>query len=396
MPVLSTLTRDHRQARLAEIMDEHDLAALILTSAEWFEYATHYSVSVQAWERPYAVIVPREGARAALLHELAMVRTQTALELERMWVNEIVYYTEIPRLTHRRPLLPYWAETLAELLVSHKLARSRIGVDAKTPHLERVAALLPELRLIPVARPLSRARLVKHAEELGVMREAACLSDWALARYREQLRPGKGLQELDYSIAAQTCAEAGRRFPGEDFQILRFMTLSGPSSAAAHSDGCQAGAVVKANAVAVTICNLRLNGLSMENQCTFAVGAVAPEARTLMQVALQATESGLAACIAGRPLWEVDAAAQSIVERAGYGQYLLHRTGHGIGVGTHEYPEDMAFSSRHLLPNEVLVIEPGIYVPGVGGFRYVDAAIVGEPPERLTRALKDQASMSIT
>lgn len=395
MPQLSEAVCSHRHTSLVRVMDAHDLNALVLGGTEWFEFATNQPVSVQAWERPCAVIVLRSGRRVALLHELSSVRADKARRMGRMWVDEIVYYAEVPHLASRRPLLPHWAETMAELLASHGLARGRIGVDAPGGPLARVAALLLELKLLPMARTLANARLIKHAEEIAVMREAAGLSDWAIERYREQLRPGLPLQALDHGIAGLTCTEAGRRFPGEDFQILRFMTLSGSASAAAHGDGCQAGAVVEPDAVAVTICNLRLNGLSMENQRTFAVGRVGPRSRELMQLALEANEAGLAAAVAGRALCEVDAAAQSVIEAAGHGAQVLHRTGHGIGVGTHEYPEDMSFSTRALLEREVIVVEPGIYLPELGGFRYVDAVVVGATPERLTHAPKDPASMSL-
>lgn len=395
MGVLSQSVREHRYASLNRVMDQAGLDGLALTGSEWFEFATNHGVSVAGWERPYALLLTRDGRSQALLHDLSSVRANTALLRQRMWVDEIVYYAEVPHLTHRRPLLPHWPETFADMLAQLGLGRARVGFDAMTAPMRELGSLLPDLKLVPAARALRGARLVKHAEELALLREAAALSDWAIDRYRQEIRPGRNLQGLDHTIAAQTCVEAGRRFPGEDFQILRFMSLSGSASAAAHGDGFQSGAVVEANTVTVTICNVRLNGLSMENQRTFAVGRVNDAMRDLMRLALQANEAGLAAARTGAPLCSVDAAAQSVIALGGHGRHVLHRTGHGIGVGTHEFPEDMAFDGRALLDREVLVVEPGIYVPGVGGFRYVDAVIVADPPEVLTRAPKDLLSVTI-
>lgn len=395
MSVLSQSVREHRLASLQRVMDEAAVDALALSGPEWFEFATNHNISVAGWERPYALLLTRDGRSQALLHDLSSVRANTALARQRMWVDSVVYYAEVPHLSQRRPLLPHWPETFADMLAQLGLARARVGIDAMAAPMRHLAALLPDLKLIPAARALRGARLVKHQEELALLREAASLSDWAMTRYRHEIRPGRNLQELDYTIAAQTCVEAGRRFPGEDFQILRFMSLSGRASAAAHGDGFQSGAVVEANTALVTICNVRLNGLSMENQRTFAVGRVDDAVRDLMRLALQANEAGLAAACTGAPLCGVDAAAQSVIAGGGHGQHVLHRTGHGIGVGTHEFPEDMAFDGRALIEREVLVVEPGIYVPGLGGFRYVDGVVVGDRPEVLTHAPKDLAGVTI-
>jgi Xaa-Pro aminopeptidase len=145
----------------------------------------------------------------------------------------------------------------------------------------------------------------------------------------------------------------------------------------------------------VATCNVRLNGLSMENQCTFAVGNVDAKTRELMKVALEANRAGLAAAVAGRPVSGIDKAAHDVVVAAGCGAHVTHRTGHGIGVGTHEFPEDMCFNHRSLIENEVFMVEPGLYLPGIGGFRYVDAVVVGAKPEKLTLAKKDFDSMWI-
>jgi Xaa-Pro aminopeptidase len=395
MGFLSPAVREHRYASLHRVMDQAGLDALVLTGPEWFEFATNHGVSVAGWERPYALLLTRDGRSSALLHDLSSVRANTAVARQRMWVDGIVYYAEVPHLTHRRPLLPHWHQTFADMLAQFGLCRARLGFDAMAAPMRELASLLPDLKLVPAARALRGARLVKHADELGLLREAAALSDWAIERYRHEIRPGRNLQELDHSVAAQTCVEAGRRFPGEDFQVLRFMSLSGRASAAAHGDGFQSGALVEANTVTVTICNVRLNGMSMENQRTFAVGRIDETVRGLMRLALQANEAGLAAAVTGEPLCGVDAAAHSVVARGGHGQHVLHRTGHGIGVGTHEFPEDMAFDGRALLHREVLVVEPGIYVPDIGGFRYVDGVVVADLPEVLTRAPKDLASVTI-
>jgi Xaa-Pro aminopeptidase/Xaa-Pro dipeptidase len=82
-----------------------------------------------------------------------------------------------------------------------------------------------------------------------------------------------------------------------------------------------------------------------------------------------AMDAAVAAAVVGRRVCDMDAAAQAVIESAGCGDYVFHRTGHAVGLMLHEYPEDMAFNTRPLLAGEVYSSEPGLYVYGLGGFR---------------------------
>ena len=395
MPELSTAVRDHRHAKLHAVMDRQRLDAAILTASDFFKFATNHGLAVQGWERPFAVVLTRTGRVVAVLPDIAANKVKAQQARGSVWLDEVVYYAEQPLLNGQRPLVSSWPELLAGVLSDLRLATARIGADATSGLLRRVAQRLPQMSLTAVLDDLRATRWVKHPEEIATMRAAASLADWALGLYREELRPGRLVQELDYAIAARTCAEAARRMPGDDFQVLRFMTLSGPAGAMPHGDGAQTGARILPDAPAVTICNVRLNGLSIEDQRTFLCGRVDPAVTRLAETANTATEAGLGALVAGRPVSGIDAASRTVIEGAGYGAYLLHRTGHGIGVATHEFPEDMPFNERPLLDHEVYVVEPGIYVPGIGGFRFVDVAVVGAAPEIITRAPRDLAAMTI-
>lgn len=395
MPELSTAVRDHRHAKLHAVMDRQRLDAVILTTSDFFEFTTNHGLAVQGWERPFAVVLARSGRAVAVLPDIAANKVKAQQARGSVWLDDVVYYAEQPLLSGQRPLVSSWPDLLAGILSDLGLATAHIGIDAMSGLLRHVEQRQSHPRFTTVLDELRATRWVKHPEEIATMRAAASLADWALELYRQELRPGRLLQELDYAIAARTCAEAARRLPGDDFQILRFMTLSGPAGAMPHGDGAQTGARVLSDAPAVTICNVRLNGLSIEDQRTFICGHVDPAITRLTETANAATEAGLEALVVGRPVSGIDAASRTVIERAGYGAYLLHRTGHGIGVATHEFPEDMPFNERPLLDREVYVVEPGIYVPGVGGFRYVDVAVVGTVPGIITRAPRDLAAMTI-
>ncbi|BBK30463.1 Xaa-Pro aminopeptidase [Stella humosa] len=385
MPGLSDAVRRHRLDALRRAMDQADVAALALSGAEWFEFATNLPLAVQAWERPFLVVVPRDGPSAAILPRIAGNRADAQRARGNLWLDRIVHYGEQPRQSGRLPLLHQWPELVAGVLADLGLSRARVGVDAAGA-LAQAAGLLPQMRVVPAARELRPVRLVKHPEEIAAMTLAAGIADAALARYADEIRPGRLLGELDHRMAAAAMVDAARLAPGRDFQILRFLSLSGPAAASPHGDGAQSAATALDDTTTVTICNVRLDGLSIEDQRTFVLGRPPAELCRAVDTAHAATAAGLAAVVAGKPLCGVDEAAQAVIERAGFGPYLLHRTGHGIGVGTHEIPEDMPFDPRPILAGEVLVVEPGIYIPGVGAARFVDVAVAGRRATVLTQA----------
>jgi len=132
----------------------------------------------------------------------------------------------------------------------------------------------------------------------------------------------------------------------------------------------------------------RLNGLAIENERTWFCGKPSKEQVALWTAAKDANEAAIAAATTGNPVSAIDAAAQAVIEKAGFADYVKHRTGHAIGIVHHEYPEDMAFSHRPLLDNEVYSAEPGIYAYGIGGFRLDDTVVVGSTPRTLTSTPK--------
>jgi Xaa-Pro aminopeptidase len=220
------------------------------------------------------------------------------------------------------------------------------------------------------------------------------LTDWGQDRYMEVVRPGMLVAELDLEVARRVAVEGAARFPDDRLEV-RVYSLAGPASAAPHGTGADAGMRVEKGDGIVNIIIVRLNGLLVENERTLFVG---PPRTDLQRRAYEAaTAANLAAIeqfVEGTPVAEVDAAAQRMIEQHGFGDHIMHRTGHGMGIAGHEFPEDMAFNYRPLQEHEVYSCEPGIYIYGVGGFRQDDTVVVGKTrPEVLTarsKRLEDQ------
>lgn len=395
MAFLGTTVRDYRFGLMQALMDREGYDALAFTQGDFFQFATNFHTDVQTWERPILCIVPRNGAPFVILNELSTNHWRFGAEAGKLWVADAEFYAEHPRVSRRLPLVTQWPEMVADRLRRAGLARARIGADAAGGMLARAAALLPQAKLENATAGCRALRWVKHAEEIVLLREIAALTDWVQDRYREAIRPGRLVQEMDMAMAAAMAEESARRFPGEQLEILRCWTLSGPPSAAPHGDGRSSGQRIETGHGLVNIVIPRLNGLVVENERTWFCGKPSPRQAFLFETARAANEAACEAAITGQPVCAIDAAAQAVIERAGCAELILHRTGHGMGTLGHEFPEDMAFNTRPLLANEVYSAEPGLYEWGLGGFRHDDTVVVGAKPEVLTGAPKDLAAQTV-
>jgi Xaa-Pro dipeptidase len=128
----------------------------------------------------------------------------------------------------------------------------------------------------------------------------------------------------------------------------------------------------------VSVLNCVVNGYGAELERTFFLGEVPANARRPFEVLLEARRLAFELTVPGNVMGEVDRRVNEVFRKAGYGDYLLHRTGHGIGVTGHEAPF-LAEGYEHVIePGMFFTIEPGVYIPGIGGFRHSDTVMTTE------------------
>jgi Xaa-Pro aminopeptidase len=381
---------------MCSFMREHEYDALAVTSADWFEWASNHSVTELAWERPFLLVVTVEGKTFALLSELS--RNAIAAERRRgtLWIDSVDFYAESAQSSRHRWTTPRWRDMVVETLKAAGLSDSRVAADGLNDWLAQSVSALPHFELCMAHAGLRDLRFVKHPHEVDTMRLCASLSDWAIDAYREELKPGRLLAEVDHLIAAKLAAEAARRLPGENYVIARLLTLSGAASAAPHGDGIQNGKTLENDTVANTTIATRLNGLSVELSRPWLVGR--PDAATVrfLDCALAAQGASIEAAVAGRPVSGIHDAAQALLDREGCGAHLRLRAGHGIGVVMHDYPVDVPFNPRLLIEGETYAVEPGLFIADVGAFRFADTIAVGAgSPEQLTQASKQRVMQTL-
>ncbi|SFQ55450.1 Xaa-Pro aminopeptidase [Amycolatopsis arida] len=220
----------------------------------------------------------------------------------------------------------------------------------------------------PILREL---RMRKDAAEIAALRKAARAIDRVHARVGEWLRPGRTEAEVGADITAAIEAEGHTH---ADFVIVG----SGPNGASPHHDVSDR-VIERGDVVVVDIGGPIPEGYNSDCTRTYAVGAPrdADVAETYA-VLERAQRAAVAAVGPGVRAAEVDAAARDAIAGAGFGEYFIHRTGHGIGLDVHEEPYIMGGNDLRLEPGMAFSVEPGIYQPGRWGARIEDIVVVTE------------------
>ena len=197
MPFLSRAVFEARREAMGHLMEAEGLDALLFGQPDFAFFASNFSVDVEPWERPTAVVIPREGDPFLVACELSTNHIRLARERGTLWIEDVTLYAEHSRPSVLEWSVPDWPRLMAERLSSRGLSQARIGTDGMFEALAKVPEELPGVALIPMHRRLRELRLVKHPEELELLRAAAALSDEGMEALRSKIAPGRVVQELD-------------------------------------------------------------------------------------------------------------------------------------------------------------------------------------------------------
>lgn len=242
----------------------------------------------------------------------------------------------------------------------------------------------PEVPLRPTDGLVERLREIKDGKELAAMGAAAAIADEALADLRPRL--ASGLTEVEFGRAL----DLRMREMGASGPSFETIVASGPNGAKPHHrPGTRS---IGRNEPVVVDFGARVDGYCSDMTRTVWVGALSdPDLRRAYDVVLEAQAAGVAAVRAGVACVDVDRACRELIASAGWAEGFVHGTGHGVGLDIHEAPALSATSTDTLAAGQVVTVEPGIYLPGIGGIRIEDTLIVTEEGSRpLTLTDKDR------
>lgn len=241
---------------------------------------------------------------------------------------------------------------------------------------------IPNVELIPIGTEIETIRAQKEPGEVLAIRQAIQLATEAFTRVLTKIAPGTTEKqiaaELDYTMKSL----------GSDGPSFETIVASGARAALPHAKPTDK-ALKQGEAIIIDF-GCQLLGYSTDETCTIALGEVGQRLQEIFSVVDEARKAGIRAVRAGLPVHELDTLVRGTVEEHGYGEFFRHGTGHGVGIAVHEAPAITAKGEGLLEENMVITVEPGIYIPHVGGIRMEDMVLVTESGgEVLTHLRKD-------
>lgn len=372
------LTESFYRRKVAQFQNElkrRDLKRMLILDYKNIWYLTGFFYFPT--ERPVAVFVPVDDEPALFIPKLEEDQVRGN------WMSRVETYFEYPGV---KPPLEY----VADFLSSQGLDKEEIGFEGSTAvrTLRQLKELLPDVTWVETGEIIAQMRLVKDEEEIALIRKAAEYSDFMVCEGVRILKE-KGLvtelellREVVNRTADKMLAELGDIvYVGG---IADGLVCSGERSAFPH--GLPSNRKLQRGDNLILSFGCVVGGYNAESERTFFIGKPSDRQREFYQLLQEAQQKGTMALTTGQTCAAANRICLDTIRGAGFGQYIKHRQGHGIGIANHEPPWIEDGDQTVLRANMVVSSEPGIYVPDEGGFRISDTVLITDAgPERLTR-----------
>ncbi len=354
-----------RVLRARERMHELGVDVLLLSVGADLPYLTGYEA--MPLERLTMLVLPRSGEARLVVPRL-----------------------EAPRLTPQDDLFEVvaWDETDDPVALVARLVGTA-GVAAIGDHTWARFVLdlqlaLPTVNFVRASTVLAPIRMVKDGDEIEALQRAATAVDTIAREMRLWTFSGRSETEVHRDLVNRMIELGHER---ANFAIV----AAGANAASPHHEPSTEPRIAPGDLV---LCDF---GGTMRGYCSditrmFAVGEPSSEVRDTYAVLQAAQEAGVRAATVGTPCAAVDAASRRVIDDAGFGDYFVHRVGHGIGQDAHEDPYMVAGNDLPLEAGHAFSVEPGIYLPGRYGMRLEDIVVATDAgPRRLNEAPRDLA-----
>ena len=338
-----------RMARVRAAMTEQGVDVLLLSVGHDLPYLTGYLA--MPLERLTMLVVPREGDATLVVPRL-----------------------EAPRVTDQPgvfDLLP-WNETEDPVAIVAGLAKgAEVAAIGDQTWARFLVDLLPKMdgavfrRGVEVVGPL---RMRKDAAEIAALAAAGAAADRVAAQLHGGEIPLVGRTE------AQVSADISARLIAEGHDKVNFAIVAAAENAASphHNAGDR---VIRPDEIVLCDFGGTMNGYCSDITRCVHLGEPPAEIAEAYAVLFESQAAGMAAGIIGTPCENVDAASRRVIDAAGYGEFFIHRTGHGIGLEEHEDPYMVSGNTLPMEAGHAYSVEPGIYVSGKWGMRLEDIAV---------------------
>ena len=341
-------------ARLDALLEQSAAEQVAIVPGENMVYFTglHFHLS----ERPIVALYSAQGL-SFIIPELEVTKLEARPELEArrfMWTDGGGFGSA-------------FAEAVSEL----GLAAGALAMDGQTMRVFEWLAFnqagVGAANALDEGDLFLRMRARKSPEEIAKMQKAVDISEAALQAVMGWAQPGMTERQIADRLS-QEMLERGA-------QGLAFMlVLSGEKSGLPH--GSTADRVWDADEFLLIDFGARYADYPADITRTFCVGQPSAQMRAMYAAVYEANKAAREFARPGITCAALDAVARQVIEAAGFGDYFIHRLGHGLGLSVHELPNIVAGNAQLLEPGMVFTIEPGVYIPGVGGVRIEDNVVV--------------------
>ncbi len=364
-----------RRTQLEHKIESMRLSAYLVSSRESIYYLTGASYVPE--ERPFFMLIIPEHSPILIVPKLEYAHMQ------KTGIGEVLSYTEFPA-----PKGEGWQEVLSNCLKNKKILGVEPGLSAE--NMGKLSMFSP--RVVPV---IDKLRQIKSLAEIELIRQTAAYADMGMQKIMKASYKGATVLEIfSQARAVQTRVLKETVY---DPMESSFLMASWPAPFSAQPHGIPRVDDRMGKGPLVALSYLRVNGYAAEVERTYFHTNPSTKEKQVYGHMLKARKLAFSMVRPGAICGKIDEAVYQYLCAKGYEKYLLHRTGHGIGLGNHEGPYIARGSEDILEENMVISIEPGIYIPEIGGFRHSDTLLItANGYEVLTHYPSDMNSLTVT
>lgn len=345
-----------RMKKLVSLMKKHSLEGVALNPGPSLRYLT--GLEFHLMERPTVLLTSASGESAIILPVLEKAKLPEETPLFYAFT-----YGDDPAT---------WQAAFDLAGEKLNLKHGNIGVEAGRMRFLELAFLkeaLPGNEFVDGSKVIDGLRIKKDPEEIAKMRHAAQIAQDAILATLKRLKEGMTEKQIANELVIQLLRA------GSDDQ-LPFSPIVSIGENTANPHAVPTDRPLQKGNLLLVDWGASYEGYFSDITRTFTFGDVLPDLRKIGEIVLEANRAGRNAGKPGLDAGAVDRAARSVISGAGYGEFFIHRTGHGLGMEAHEPPYIYEENDFVLEPGMTFTVEPGIYLPGKGGVRIEDDVLV--------------------